>query len=405
MECPNCNKIYDDGFNFCPYCGIKKPAPKICPICELEPDLEFSFCPKCGTELIKESDFITAKRYFEEGNKSYYESHGEEGLESFFKSVEIVPKKWAGKITERIMDNGFDRIYIFFDDSIYQKRLNFCEKVLCLESDNPFFWELKGDCLQNLRKIKEAKECYEKSKKLYDYELEYYGKKWECCGDEIEFCDYYIDLDESKHRCLNLLEIVNEILEKMKEFDEKLEIDPNNIELLEEKLDFLEEKFLYEDTIECYDKLLELKPNNHDYLHNKGFSLYRLKQYEESIKYYDLAIELKPIELKPYDYFTWKDKGDSLKEWGKNDEALECYKKSLECCDNYIETEPEDYYNWIWKGDFLNQLGRYEESLECYDKAMELNPYSKYFWKKKGKVLEKLGRDEEAKKCFEKANS
>ena len=57
MECPNCNKTYDDEFKFCPYCGEKKPEPKICPNCKLEPSIEFSFCPECGTELISKSQW------------------------------------------------------------------------------------------------------------------------------------------------------------------------------------------------------------------------------------------------------------------------------------------------------------------------------------------------------------
>ena len=62
MECPKCNKTYDDDFKFCPYCGEEKPKPKICPNCELEPSVEFSFCPECGTELISKSQWEELKR-------------------------------------------------------------------------------------------------------------------------------------------------------------------------------------------------------------------------------------------------------------------------------------------------------------------------------------------------------
>ena len=36
MECPNCNKNYDDEFRFCPFCGEAQPEPKICTKCEFE---------------------------------------------------------------------------------------------------------------------------------------------------------------------------------------------------------------------------------------------------------------------------------------------------------------------------------------------------------------------------------
>ena len=36
VDCPNCNKYYNDDFDFCPYCGTKKPFPKVCPECNGE---------------------------------------------------------------------------------------------------------------------------------------------------------------------------------------------------------------------------------------------------------------------------------------------------------------------------------------------------------------------------------
>ena len=50
--CPNCNRSFDNDFEFCPYCGSKKPQAKVCPRCALETYEEFSFCPKCGAELM-----------------------------------------------------------------------------------------------------------------------------------------------------------------------------------------------------------------------------------------------------------------------------------------------------------------------------------------------------------------
>lgn len=57
--CPNCNRTFDDDFEFCPYCGCKKPQAKVCPRCGLKTYDEFSFCPKCGSEL------MTGERYSE----------------------------------------------------------------------------------------------------------------------------------------------------------------------------------------------------------------------------------------------------------------------------------------------------------------------------------------------------
>lgn len=63
VDCPNCNKFYNDDFDFCPYCGTKKPAPKICPKCEISTYESYMFCPKCGTELISKIEFNSEINY------------------------------------------------------------------------------------------------------------------------------------------------------------------------------------------------------------------------------------------------------------------------------------------------------------------------------------------------------
>ena len=52
VKCTNCNRTFDDNFNLCPYCGTKKPAPKICPHCNFKTYQEFKFCPMCANKLI-----------------------------------------------------------------------------------------------------------------------------------------------------------------------------------------------------------------------------------------------------------------------------------------------------------------------------------------------------------------
>ena len=58
MQCPNCNKNYEDDFDFCPYCGTKKPEPpkpKTCPECGFQSN-KYSFCPKCGEKLLNDAE-------------------------------------------------------------------------------------------------------------------------------------------------------------------------------------------------------------------------------------------------------------------------------------------------------------------------------------------------------------
>ena len=76
MNCPNCGKFYFDDYDFCPYCGEKKPDLNICPKCWTEYELEYSFCPKCGVELITHEELSIreeeeAIRIVEENRKNW----------------------------------------------------------------------------------------------------------------------------------------------------------------------------------------------------------------------------------------------------------------------------------------------------------------------------------------------
>ncbi len=51
VNCPSCNRFYNDDFAYCPFCGTKKPEGKICPKCKFK-SIEYSYCPHCGKKLI-----------------------------------------------------------------------------------------------------------------------------------------------------------------------------------------------------------------------------------------------------------------------------------------------------------------------------------------------------------------
>ena len=54
--CSNCNKEFDDEFNFCPFCGSQYEKIE-CPNCHKLLNKASHFCGYCGHELsIKESD-------------------------------------------------------------------------------------------------------------------------------------------------------------------------------------------------------------------------------------------------------------------------------------------------------------------------------------------------------------
>ena len=63
----------------------------------------------------------------------------------------------------------------------------------------------------------------------------------------------------------------------------------------------------------------------------------------------------------------------------------------------------DDYVAWYNKGNSLAQLERHEEAIGCYDEAIRLNPEDYITWNNKGRSLKELGRDDEAEECFAKA--
>jgi tetratricopeptide (TPR) repeat protein len=58
---------------------------------------------------------------------------------------------------------------------------------------------------------------------------------------------------------------------------------------------------------------------------------------------------------------------------------------------------------WMNKGLSLNNLGRFEEALDCLNHALTLNPLEALPWYNKGMALKNLGRFEEALACLEEA--
>lgn len=70
--------------------------------------------------------------------------------------------------------------------------------------------------------------------------------------------------------------------------------------------------------------------------------------------------------------------------------------EQLECFSRCVELAPEIPNAWYEKGATLHDLGRVEEALECYDRALNLNPDFGDALKGKTIALRELGCAEEA---------
>jgi len=133
------------------------------------------------------------------------------------------------------------------------------------ESGQAFF--LKGRCLQNLNKTKEAIECYNHAIKLNHIGAHNYKA-------------FLIQLTtESKYLFERAL-ILN--------------IGVKNAQDLKDKADSLQGLGKYIESIECYNKAAELDPNDSDIFNNKGTSFHKMKRFQEAIDCFNKAIELNP---------------------------------------------------------------------------------------------------------------
>jgi Serine/threonine protein kinase len=126
-------------------------------------------------------------------------------------------------------------------------------------------------------------------------------------------------------------------------------------------------------------------------LSNKGISLTELGRHEEAIGCFDRA-----IALQPHDAGTHYSKGVTLWRLGRHEEAICCY-------DRAIALEP-DYANaHDNKGNSLSALGCHEEAIACYDRAIALKPDNANAYSNKARVLGILRRREEAVTCCNRA--
>ncbi len=123
---------------------------------------------------------------------------------------------------------------------------------------------------------------------------------------------------------------------------------------------------------------------------NRGVSLYNLEKYEEAVDCFDKTLRLHPGYAK-----AWYNKGNAL--GNRPQEAVICYNKAL-------ELDPKNAEAWYNKGNALVQLGDYNEAVISYDKAINLDPRDADFWINKGNALVRLDRSrEEVKACVDEA--
>jgi hypothetical protein len=104
-----------------------------------------------------------------------------------------------------------------------------------------------------------------------------------------------------------------------------------------------------------YDKALSFKPDYHEAWSNKGVTLHELKRFDEAMAHYDKALSFKP------DYHeAWSNKGATLHDLKRYDEAMAHYDKALSFKPDYAE-------GWSNKSMHNLFLKKYQAGWESYD--------------------------------------
>jgi len=121
----------------------------------------------------------------------------------------------------------------------------------------------------------------------------------------------------------------------------------------------------YEGAISKYDKALELDKDNLLAMAEKAFSLLSIKKYDESIFYCKKSIELYPNDKTLKTIFVTY--GNALDGLEKTDKSIDIYNEGIKMFPDYYQL----YYN---KGITLSNVKRNEEAILCFQKAAILNP-------------------------------
>ena len=122
---------------------------------------------------------------------------------------------------------------------------------------------------------------------------------------------------------------------------------------------------------------------------NEGFLSADYDEHKEAIEFY--YKDLKIIETSE----TYLNKGISLVELEKYEDAVTCYDKAaiIDASDSLI---------WYNRGVALTQLEKYDDALSSYEKPIEVSPGYADAWYNKAELLKHKGQDAEAETCFTK---
>lgn len=306
----------------------------------------------------------------------------------------------------------------------FEDALKVFDKILKKNSDNDVILTKKGFVLKEIGRYDEAIESLTKALTINPNFSEAFGtlgNVYEQIGDYRNALDSYeksimIDPENAISWVYkgNILYTLGKIQEAVECFDTALKFNPNLKLALEKKekvtryLD--KKKEASENIVEQMEKGLSLK--------NEGKLEEALECYEQTlllllgkddntIKYCNEQIrELKDklinkrIELKAKNKILAE--ADKLYRRAKEQISLNSYRYAITLLDKGLKLDPNITELWALKGIALEKLHNYRIALENYNEALKLNPENNTLLVHRGNALMYLGRWDEALEVFDK---
>jgi tetratricopeptide (TPR) repeat protein len=139
------------------------------------------------------------------------------------------------------------------------------------------------------------------------------------------------------------------------------------------------------------DRLVALRPDDAVTHNDRGITLANLGRFDEALAACDRALELQPDHASAHN-----NRVATLAHLGRFDDALAA-------CARALELQPDNPWAHHARGVTLAGIGRFDEALAAYDRALELQPDDAEAHNNRGFTLGRLGRLDDALAAYERA--
>lgn len=329
-----------------------------------------------------------------------YELSGEKNKaeNDYKKAVEITPIYNANKLLyygHKLYNKELYQSALLFYQSVFIKNREHKKDIDEREKKSPdkTFYERKrneinrtntnayisiGVTEDNIGNTEKAVEYYDKALKikpesitaLYNKGLGY--QKLNQIKKAEEYYDKALSLDSNYINALNnkaFILLLRKEYQKGLEYAERiLKIDKTYVNALLSKGNAYINLKKYKEALEIYKKVIKYEPDSEKGYHGMGCAYSWLKKHKKSNSYYNKALLINPDSSDAY--IMLSDIGSNLINTGRYNEALEYLEKA-------IKINPAYYHPYYCKACMFALTGKNEQALQMIKKTLQLDPSQK----------------------------